>query len=357
MKKVIAISFLFILCLLTLTSCGKEKKSDFDLQVSLTYDIHTEIQKEYLANDYKLISLYANGQKELSRPESIKITWDEMDTLEYNFYLSETKNFNDKYLETVTINEIDLINLKINTKYYCYVECIVNKKIKKSDIETFSIKTNAPRNLKVNGVTNVRDLGGYEISSNKYTKQGLIYRSARFNENESSELLITEAGINVMLNTLKVKTELDVRKTANNENGGITTSPLGETVNYISIPMATGGNYLTINKNVLKDVFAVFGNKDNYPIVIHCSIGTDRTGVICFLINALLGVSEEDLYRDYLFSNFGYIEGSRPFSTIDKYLDAIDRSQGNNLKEKTYNYLVSVGVNSSDLDSIINIMI
>lgn len=357
MKKIIAISFMLVLCLLTLTSCGKEKKADFDLQVASSYDIHTEIQKEYLANDYKLISLYANGQKELSRPQSIKITWDEMETLEYDFYLSETKNFSEKYHKTTTINEIDLINLKINIDYYCYVECSVNDKIKKSDIETFSIKTNAPRNLKVNGVTNVRDLGGYEILPNKYTKQGLIYRSARFNENESTDLLITEEGINIMLNTLKVKTELDVRKTANNENGGITTSPLGETVNYYSIPMATGGNYLTLNKNVLKDVFAVFGNKDNYPIVIHCSIGTDRTGVICFLINALLGVNEEDLYKDYLFSNFGYIEGSRSFSTIDKYLDTIKRCQGETLKDKTYNYLVSVGVNSSDLDFIIDIML
>ena len=42
-------------------------------------------------------------------------------------------------------------------------------------------------------------------------------------------------------------------------------------------------------------------------LLLHCSIGTDRTGVICFLINALLGVSEEDLYKDYLFSMFGMI--------------------------------------------------
>ena len=50
---------------------------------------------------------------------------------------------------------------------------------------------------------------------------------------------------------------------------------------------------------MLKDAFAIFGNKDNYPIVMHCSIGTDRTGMLAFLINSLLGVSEEDLYKDY----------------------------------------------------------
>lgn len=356
MKKILTISFLFILCLFTLTSCGKEKSSDFDLQVSKNYDIHTEIQKEYLLDDYKLISVYANGQKELSRPKSIKITWDEMNTSQYSFYLSETKKFDNKYLETTTTNEIELYNLKINTKYYCYVECLVDEKLKKSDVETFSIKTTAPRNLMVDGVTNVRDLGGYKISSKKYTNQGLIYRSARFNENETTTNLITSEGIDVMLNTLKIKTELDVRKTSNNENGGITASPLGEMVNYISIPMATGGNYLTLNRFVLKDVFAVFGDENNYPIVIHCSIGTDRTGVICFLINALLGVSEEDLYRDYLFSNFGYIEGSRAFSTIDKYVETINRNLGNTFKEKTYNYLVSLGVAKTDLDSVIRIM-
>ena len=168
--------------------------------------------------------------------------------------------------------------------------------------------------------------------------------------------LITEKGIKEMVEVLKIKTELDVRQTEDNENGGITVSPLGESVNYYSVPMKSGGNYFLLNMGVLKDVFAVFGNEENYPIVIHCSIGTDRTGVICFLINALLGVSEEDLYKDYLFSMFGNINNNRNASTIDDYLEKISFAEGNTLKEKTYNYLVDLGVAESDIDTIIKMM-
>ena len=37
-----------------------------------TYDIHTEEQAKYLEGDYNLISLYADGTKELSKPDLIR---------------------------------------------------------------------------------------------------------------------------------------------------------------------------------------------------------------------------------------------------------------------------------------------
>lgn len=37
-------------------------------------------------------------------------------------------------------------------------------------------------------------------------------------------------------------------------------------------------------------------------MLIHCSLGKDRTGVISALILSLCGVSDEDVARDYSFS-------------------------------------------------------
>lgn len=37
-------------------------------------------------------------------------------------------------------------------------------------------------------------------------------------------------------------------------------------------------------------------------MLIHCSLGKDRTGVICALILSLCGVSDEDVAKDYSFS-------------------------------------------------------
>ncbi|OPB41937.1 Tyrosine specific protein phosphatase and dual specificity protein phosphatase [Trichoderma guizhouense] len=44
------------------------------------------------------------------------------------------------------------------------------------------------------------------------------------------------------------------------------------------------------------------GSNPPSPMLIHCSLGKDRTGVICALILSLCGVSDEDVAKDYSFS-------------------------------------------------------
>ena len=355
MTKVLIKFFLLISCFcncLFLFGCEDEK-----IYIDETFQIHTEEQANYLEGDYKYISLYADGSEELSKPNAITISWDNItNASEFTFYLSETKDFDIVKKIVTDKREVSLINLKINTVYFWYLEYF-DGELKKSDVKTFIIDSKTPRNLSIDGLTNVRDLGGYEVGKNQEIKQGMIYRSSRLNENETTDLLITSSGIKEMVEELKIKSELDIRRVDNNENGGICESPLGESVNYYSVPMKSGGNCILLNKTVIKDAFAILGNENNYPIVIHYSIGTDRTGMLCFLINALLGVSEEDLYRDYLFSNFGNIGGNRTPSIIDTYLLLINACEGNDLSEKTYNYLLSIGVSKVDLDNIKEIMI
>ena len=356
---ILRICSLILISLLSigLVSCQKEK--EIEIIADETFEIHTEKQKGFLENSYDLVSLYAKGAEELSKPNPVVVKWEienDSDVTEYKFVLSEFEDFAIHRTFMVNTNEVSIKNLKIHTLYYWYVEYLQNNEVNKTPTKTFVIDNKTPRNLDIEGLTNVRDLGGYKLGVNKYIKQGMIYRSSRLNENETTDLLITENGIKEMVEVLGVKTELDVRNASENENGGITVSPLGENVKYISVSMKSGGNYLIFNKNVIKDVFSVFGQEENYPIVIHCSIGTDRTGLICFFINALLGASEEDLYRDYLFSNFGDIGRRRDSSDITGYLQEVNTAKGANLSEKTYNYLLSLGVNSSDLDTIIRVM-
>lgn len=355
-KNLLRISMLLLLFLLSVAVVGCDNNEE-EIVVDATYEIHTELQKNYLAGDYNYATLYAKGVEELSKPNAVTISWEvesENSVDKYTFYLSESDSFSDTREFETTTNKVELINLKINTVYYWYVGYQLNGVSNKTDTKTFMIDATTPRNLCIDGLTNVRDLGGYKIVDNKHSNQGLIYRSSRLNENETTTNLITEAGIKEMLEVLKIKSELDIRRTG--ENGDITTSPLGSSVNYFSVPMESGGNCILLNTAVIKDAFAILGNEDNYPVVIHCSIGTDRTGMLCFLINALLGVSEEDLYRDYMFSNFGNIGGSRSSSIIDKYLNLIKRSEGDSLAEQTYNYLLSIDVNETDLNNLIRIM-
>ena len=46
--------------------------------------------------------------------------------------------------------------------------------------------------------------------------------------------------------------------------------------------------------------------RDNYPVIITCTFGKDRTGLVVALILALLGVSDEDIATDFARSNDAY---------------------------------------------------
>ena len=325
-------TFLLVSLSLSLIGCTEEVPN---------YNLHSELQNQFLEGDYNYISIYAKGKEELSRPEGVKLEWKDFSSKDYKVEISKNENMDDIVTTyTTSDNYITAYNFEINQTYYWKV----SNDDGKTKVKSFTTYSNAPRSLFVEGITNARDLGGYITEDGSHTKQGLIYRTSRFNENETTDLLIKQSGIDEMVNRLNIKTELDIRRVDNNENGGLSESPLGKEVNYCSVPMKSGGNCILLNKTVLKDVFAVFGNKDNYPIVMHCSIGTDRTGAIAFLINALLGVKEEFLYKDYLYSNFANIGGSRNPSTISDYLRVLNNTLGESLAEKTKNYLINEGV-------------
>ena len=344
-SKLATIALLFAYSLTTV-SCGSTEIPN--------YNLHTELQTKYLEGEYNLISLYAKGTEELSKPEGVLLEWNDFSSNEYEVKISKNENMEEIVTTYVTSdNFITAYNFEINETYYWYAFNSDGK----TKVNSFTTNCYAPRSLNIEGLTNARDLGGYSIGEGKYTKQGVIYRTSRFNENETTDLLITESGINEMVNRLKIKSELDIRRVDNNESGGITESPLGSSVNYYSVPMKSGGNCILLNKEVLKDAFAIFGNKDNYPIVMHCSIGTDRTGMLAFLIHALLGVSEEDLYKDYLYSNFANIGKSRSPSTIKDYIGTINSSMGDTFAEKTKNYLIDAGVSEQDINTLIEMMI
>ncbi|KAG8999172.1 hypothetical protein FRB94_006413 [Tulasnella sp. JGI-2019a] len=52
----------------------------------------------------------------------------------------------------------------------------------------------------------------------------------------------------------------------------------------------------------VKQVFDVLADEGNYPILVHCTQGKDRTGLVVLLVLLLLNVPEEAIDRDYMLS-------------------------------------------------------
>ena len=113
------------------------------------------------------------------------------------------------------------------------------------------------------------------------------------------------------------------------------------------------------NRQAIKDVLKLFANKNNYPLMFHCSIGTDRTGFISFIINALAGVEEEYLYRDYLMSNYAAINQVRDDAAINKYIYALkgDYKGGTDLSLGAKNYMLDLGLTESEIGTIKDILL
>lgn len=152
----------------------------------------------------------------------------------------------------------------------------------------------APRMMKLDGVWNVRDCGGWNADNGK-VKFGYLFRGARLSSASASDLTeLANAGI---------KFELDIRD-AGNAAGTVATIP-GST--YRNVPI-TNAYAQMINSEATAAATACIAAMesivDNKPVYIHCASGADRTGCICAMLEALLGVSDTDIDRDFEMTDF-----------------------------------------------------
>ena len=370
MRKII-LSLLLVFPLVACNANNDPKSFSFELtNLGDNVDFHTELQAKYIASeDYLTTMGIASGStsKEYPLPVRLSFTGRPYNNKAAKNYIIDVYEEGNKQ-EAIISKEcddnggLDVYNLKINTNYIYQVTAVYSSgKAFASQESSFKTTDKGPRNLYVNNVMNIRDLGGHGI------KQGLIFRSGRFNESDGTTKIDDET-IKVMTKELGVKTEIDLRR--NDETGGIMASPLGIDVYYMHLPMYYGGeNVLTHvgehsgvnydNPSQIKLFFETLADEKNYPIDFHCAIGKDRTGCMAYLIEALCGMDEEYLYRDYLFSNFAKISGMCEAEDIDeKYGATLKEYSGASLQEKTFNYLHEViGVSADNLTAIQNILI
>lgn len=314
-------------------------------------DEHTELQESYLESNFK-IKKYAKGEEALDKSEYIEYKYNKEFTLEFSD--------NQKFINPIKFESFHKVarveNLEIKKDYFVRAK-VGDKYINLPEVRT---SQHGPRIMNVEGVKNVRDIGGYDIGESKRVKQGLIYRCARLNEsNIDHEVVeITEKGKMTMVREMRIKTEIDLRVFDNDETGRIKASPLGASVKYYNFSMPYENDIYLDNKDLVAEVFKLMADEKNYPMIFHCNIGTDRTGMIAYILESLLGVSEEDKMNDYLWSNFADIGGSRSKSgvTDSEYYKDMQKQKGENESEKAYNLLLSLGVSEEEINSIINIM-
>ena len=368
---------------LSLSSCGKEVvpsevRLDVD-NVDVSLGIHTEEHNKLLtAEDPDALvgsrTTYY-GLTSNSKPRPLSFSWKETNDINqeatrYEVVVSENQDMSNPTKYEAKSLSLDVYNLKINTKYYFRVDSIHSSSIFSSEISSFTIEDSAPRNIYVDGVENIRDLGGWNIGEGRVYKQGLLYRTAQFNYGVGNtyKSAPTEKGLKIIKEELKIKTEIDLRRTVDfdgyDETASITSSPLGNDVQYVAAPMYYGNTNIftqSQNKQSIQRFFATLSDINNYPIAFHCLRGTDRTGALAYVLGALIGMSEEDLLLDYLFSDLADINGLVRKEVIyadDFYVKGIQSCSGTTLSERAANYLIDTCEISQDtINSVISILV
>ncbi len=160
---------------------------------------------------------------------------------------------------------------------------------------------------------NVRDLGGIKVTytdANNQTvngtiKYGKLFRGEKiWGGNGDSIQYFTKLGINhemdLRANSEPVTNEEDsfanAYKIVTNDNP--TNYKTYEIIHYGIDYDDNRSNYNLARSAVVK-VMQEFNADPTYSLYFHCRIGADRTGTLAYLLEGLLGVSEEDRYRDY----------------------------------------------------------
>lgn len=223
----------------------------------------------------------------------------------------------DEKFENVVVSQdvsgsssLDVYNLIPGVKYYYKVSNQWGE-----DLKLACMIPEGPVRM-IEGVTrNMRDLGGWSTGT-EYTengevqttiKYGKIYRGYNIND-------ITEEGRRILLEDLGVTLELDLRgyEFQNNNNSlDLPQNVLNGQVQYVNLsPVMFMFDQRTRQAGITADLYRaalkiiIQELTNGGAVFFHCIGGADRTGTLAFLIEALMGVSESDMSKEYEMTTF-----------------------------------------------------
>jgi protein-tyrosine phosphatase len=162
----------------------------------------------------------------------------------------------------------------------------------------------ADRRIPLSGTFNVRDVGGYPAA-------GGTVRAGRLLRGDALHRLDDEARIT--LAGLPVRTVVDLREDFEARLSPDALDGTGIAILRLPVFRVTGDSFgpspedlTTVYEHMVDDcgavLAAVVGHvaaETRQPVLVHCSAGKDRTGVVVALVLSLLGVADEVIAEDY----------------------------------------------------------
>lgn len=173
-----------------------------------------------------------------------------------------------------------------------------------------------PKDISIPSVRNFRDFGGHATADGGRVVTGQLFRSAHYNTVTPEDA--------AKLDALGVKILVDLRHADERERTPnlwapprvLTQADGGEHVAAVEVGarnaaargrmnMIEAYRYIPYGRRftaLFGQVFAALAEEGG-PVIIHCAIGKDRTGILSALLLSALGVDRATVYADFLTTN------------------------------------------------------
>ena len=336
-----------------------------------TVTLQTDIQTQYIEDEAHRASIdgnlrfkwYGNVNKKPAFSERIDRTfplpvhfaWNDMTVEEEKYagaycYLlvSENEDMTDAWVYVTRDTSYDVYNLKIGTTYFWCVQ----KNGKRSEVSSFKTARMLPRSLKIDTVSNVRDMGGYRVDGG-VIRQGLVYRGGEF----EIHMHLRPSGVDE-LRRLGIRTEIDLRGDVVDKIDFTTLEPIG--IKRVFAPIVA---YPEVFKKEyrrgVRAFFKTLADLKNYPVYFHCWAGGDRTGTLAFILGAYLGMSYEDLLLDYEFTTLSlWGIRTRNYEEFKRFAEMFRALPGESMRDKaTYFLKKHAGMTERQLSRIYDTLV
>ena len=163
--------------------------------------------------------------------------------------------------------------------------------------------------LSIEGLVNIRDLGGMVTVDGREVRPGRVFRS-------DNPKALTAEGREQFERFVAPRVVIDLRMSLEVEREGYELDPSIRLVNCPMTPQS-GVNQeqidagmcdnlvddymrqIDVNARFVAEALSIIAEPDQLPVVIHCTAGKDRTGITVAMLLDILGVSHEHIAADY----------------------------------------------------------
>lgn len=272
---------------------------------------------------YTYVMDYRSGTGENNRldiPQPVPVTWTtSVSNAKVAVYNDSAHNDEETMalVENITSTSADVYNLVPGRTYYYVVK--EGNQVKAEG----SFKTTGRRRMILVGdhsygrcfANNCRDFGGQIGMDGRRVKFGKIYRGTNMD-------YTTDTQKNYLIQKMDIRLDVDLRvenaKQDNNDPGKYKVTndyALDPTIVTRTAEQYNSWSDLTNTDRMKSTLGAIFdyvtnSNNKSGAVYIHCKIGSDRTGYVCLLLEALLGIPQHLCDVDYELTSFcGCLDG------------------------------------------------